>query len=93
MEKACAAGIDILWVGARTTVNPFAVQEIAEALKGTDKIIWVKNPLNPDPALWLGAIERIHRSGINKLAAIHRGSLLSVLRVSATCPCGRYLSK
>jgi chorismate mutase len=73
VEKACAAGIDILWVGARTTVNPFAVQEIAEALKGTDKIIWVKNPLNPDPALWLGAIERIHRSGINKLAAIHRG--------------------
>lgn len=73
VEQACAADIDILWIGARTTVNPFAVQEIAEALKGTDKIIWIKNPLNPDPALWLGAIERVHRSGINKLAAIHRG--------------------
>lgn len=73
VEKACAAGIDILWIGARTTVNPFAVQEIAEALKGTDKIVWVKNPINPDMALWMGAIERIYRSGISKLAAIHRG--------------------
>ncbi|MDW8331996.1 MAG: bifunctional 3-deoxy-7-phosphoheptulonate synthase/chorismate mutase type II [Cyclobacteriaceae bacterium] len=73
VEKACEAGIDIVWIGARTTVNPFSVQEIAEALKGTDKIVWVKNPLNPDLSLWLGAIERINRAGINRLAAIHRG--------------------
>ena len=73
VEKACQAGVDILWIGARTTVNPFMVQEIADALKGTDKIVWVKNPLNPELALWLGALERINQSGISRLAAIHRG--------------------
>lgn len=73
VEKACSAGIDILWIGARTSVNPFAVQEIAEALKGADKIVWVKNPLNPDLSLWLGALERVHHAGIGKLAAVHRG--------------------
>ncbi len=65
--------IDIIWIGARTTVNPFAVQEIADALQGTDKIVLVKNPINPDLALWIGAIERLHKAGIKNLGAIHRG--------------------
>jgi chorismate mutase len=72
-EQACKAGIDYLWIGARTTVNPFMVEEIAQALKGTDKTVWVKNPLNPDLALWAGALERLHRYGICRMAAIHRG--------------------
>jgi len=65
--------IDILWIGARTAVNPFAVQEIAEALRDTDKIVLVKNPINPDLELWIGAIERFHKMGIKNLGAIHRG--------------------
>jgi chorismate mutase len=65
--------IDILWIGARTTVNPFAVQEIAEAIQGTDKIVLVKNPINPDLELWIGAIERLHKMGVRNLGAIHRG--------------------
>lgn len=73
VELALKAGIDILWIGARTTVNPFSVQEIADALKGTDKIVLVKNPINPDLSLWIGALERLHRAGIKRLGAIHRG--------------------
>jgi chorismate mutase len=65
--------VDILWVGARTTVNPFSVQEVADALKGVDVPVLVKNPINPDVELWLGALERINKAGITKLAAIHRG--------------------
>lgn len=65
--------IDILWIGARTTVNPFAVQEIADALQGTDKIVLVKNPINPDLALWIGAVERLYKANIKKLGIIHRG--------------------
>lgn len=65
--------IDVLWIGARTTVNPFLVQEIADALEGTDKVVLVKNPVNPDLALWLGGIERIYKAGIRKIGAIHRG--------------------
>ena len=65
--------IDILWIGARTTVNPFAVQEIAEAIQNTEKIVLVKNPINPDLDLWIGAIERFHKMGIKNLGAIHRG--------------------
>jgi len=65
--------IDILWIGARTTVNPFTVQEIADALKGTDKVVLVKNPINPDLELWIGAIERLYASGIKNIGAIHRG--------------------
>ncbi len=71
--EAIKHGIDILWVGARTTANPFAVQEIADALKGTDIPVLVKNPVNPDLELWIGALERINQAGIKKLAAIHRG--------------------
>jgi chorismate mutase len=66
-------GIDIIWVGARTSANPFAVQEIADALQGVDIPVLVKNPVNPDVELWIGAIERIHGAGIRKLGAIHRG--------------------
>ena len=65
--------IDILWIGARTSVNPFAVQEIADTIQGTDKIVLVKNPINPDPALWIGAIERFYKMGVTNLGAIHRG--------------------
>lgn len=65
--------IDVLWIGARTTVNPFAVQEIAEAIQGTDKIVLVKNPINPDLELWIGAIERLHKMNVKNLGAIHRG--------------------
>ncbi len=65
--------VDILWLGARSTVNPFTVQEIADALKGVDIPVIVKNPINPDLQLWIGALERIHQAGIHKLAAIHRG--------------------
>lgn len=67
------AEIDMLWIGARTTVNPFYVQEIAEALKGSDVSVFVKNPIHPDLGLWLGAFERLDKVGIKNLAAIHRG--------------------
>ena len=73
VEAALSAGIDALWIGARTTVNPFAVQAIADALEGLDVPIFVKNPVNPDLELWIGAIERLHRAGIRRLGAIHRG--------------------
>lgn len=72
-EEALKAGVDILWIGARTTVNPFSVQEVADALKGVDIPVLVKNPVNPDLQLWIGAIERIYRAGVRKLAAVHRG--------------------
>ena len=71
--EALKAGIDILWIGARTTANPFAVQEIADALKGVDIPVLVKNPVNPDLELWIGAMERINQAGIKQLGAIHRG--------------------
>jgi len=73
VEACLKAGIDILWVGARTTVNPFSVQAIADALKGVDIPVFVKNPINPDLSLWMGALERINKAGVNKLGAIHRG--------------------
>jgi chorismate mutase len=66
-------GVDILWIGARTSANPFAVQEIADALNGVDIPVFVKNPVNPDVELWIGALERLNQAGITKLAAIHRG--------------------
>lgn len=73
VELALEHDIDLLWIGARSTVSPFIVQEIADALKGTDKIVLVKNPVNPDLPLWLGAIERLYASDIKKLGVIHRG--------------------
>ncbi len=66
-------GIDMLWIGARTTANPFAVQEIADTLKGVDIPVLIKNPVNPDLELWIGAIERLYNAGIKKLGVIHRG--------------------
>lgn len=71
--ESLKAGIDILWIGARTSANPFAVQEIADALKGVDIPVFVKNPVNPDLELWIGALERINNAGIKQLGAIHRG--------------------
>lgn len=73
VELALKYGVDILWIGARTTVNPFSVQEIADALKGIDVPVLVKNPIHADLQLWLGAIERVNNSGITKIAAVHRG--------------------
>ena len=66
-------GVDVLWIGARTTVNPFSVQEIADALRGCDIPVIIKNPINPDLELWIGAFERLEKAGIHRLAAIHRG--------------------
>ncbi|WP_159800212.1 bifunctional 3-deoxy-7-phosphoheptulonate synthase/chorismate mutase type II [Flavobacterium sp. MK4S-17] len=73
VKLALENDIDVLWIGARTTVNPFAVQEIADALTGTDKIVLVKNPVNPDLALWLGGVERLYNAGIKNLGVVHRG--------------------
>ena len=73
VELCLESGIDILWIGARTTVNPFYVQEIAEALSGVDIPVFVKNPIHPDLSLWIGALERLSNKGITKLSAIHRG--------------------
>ncbi|MBP9792560.1 MAG: 3-deoxy-7-phosphoheptulonate synthase, partial [Flavobacterium sp.] len=73
VKLAIAHNIDVLWIGARTTVNPFAVQEIADALQNTDKIVLVKNPVNPDLSLWIGGVERLYNAGIKKLGVIHRG--------------------
>tara|TARA_B100000214_G_scaffold371105_1_gene346905 strand:- start:5399 stop:6451 length:1053 start_codon:yes stop_codon:yes gene_type:complete len=73
VDLCLSAKIDVLWIGARTTVNPFYVQEIANALKGVDIPVFVKNPIHPEIGLWLGAFERLSKNGIYKLAAIHRG--------------------
>jgi len=73
VKLAIEHDIDVLWIGARTTVNPFAVQEIADALQGTDKIVLLKNPVNPDLSLWLGGLERLYNANIKKLGVIHRG--------------------
>lgn len=72
-ELSLKHGVDILWIGARTTVNPFSVQEIADVLKGVDIPVMVKNPVHADLQLWIGAIERVANSGIDKLVAVHRG--------------------
>ena len=73
IKLALEHDIDMLWIGARSTVSPFIIQEIADELEGTDKIILVKNPVNPDLPLWIGALERLQRAGIEKLGVIHRG--------------------
>lgn len=74
VRAALDAGIDILWIGARTTANPFAIQDIADQLHGHDEVtVLVKNPVNPDLELWLGAVQRIHNAGITRLGAVHRG--------------------
>lgn len=73
VELCLKYGVDILWVGARTTANPFAMQDLADSLKGVDVPVFVKNPVNPDIELWIGALERINQAGIKRLGAIHRG--------------------
>ncbi len=73
VEACLRHGVDVLWVGARTSVNPFSVQEIADALRGVDITVLVKNPVNPDLELWIGAIERLSRAGVRRLGAVHRG--------------------
>lgn len=73
VELALEAGMDLLWVGARTSANPFAMQELADSLQGVDIPVLVKNPVNPDLELWIGALERINRAGVKRLGAIHRG--------------------
>lgn len=73
VELVLKAGLDAVWIGARTTVNPFTIQEIADALKGTNLPVLVKNPVNPDLNLWVGALERLHHAGLTQLAACHRG--------------------
>ena len=72
-EEALKAGLDVLWIGARSTASPFVVQEIADVVKGSNAVIMVKNPVNPDVQLWMGAIERIYQAGIKNIVAIHRG--------------------
>ena len=91
VEQALAAGVDVLWVGARTTTNPFAVQEIADALRGVDIPVLVKNPVNPDVELWVGALERLYNAGVTRLGAIHRGfssyaEKFSVMHRNGNCP-------
>lgn len=81
VREALAGGIDMVWLGARTTVNPFAVQEIADALRGTDIPVLLKNPINPDLELWIGAIERIYNAGIRQIVAVHRGFGLSDTKI------------
>ncbi|MDR0365115.1 MAG: chorismate mutase [Bacteroidales bacterium] len=73
VRQALDADVDLFWIGARTTVNPFLVEEIAQAMKGCNMPIMIKNPVNPDIDLWIGAIERFYKHGITKIAAIHRG--------------------
>lgn len=73
VEDALSFEVDVLWIGARTTVNPFSVQQIADALKGTKQTVLIKNPVNPDIKLWIGAIERLRKSGIADIGLIHRG--------------------
>lgn len=73
IEMALRYGIDVLWLGARTTVNPFYVQEVADAMRGCNITVMIKNPVNPDLQMWIGALERLNRAGITKLAAVHRG--------------------
>lgn len=73
VKVAIDNGIDILWIGARTTANPFAVQELANAIKGLDIPVFIKNPINPDIELWIGAIERFNKAGIKQIVAVHRG--------------------
>ena len=73
VAAALEGGVDLLWIGARTAANPFAMQEIADALRGVDVPVLVKNPVSPDLELWIGAVERIHNAGIRRLGVIHRG--------------------
>lgn len=84
--EAIKYGVDILWIGARTSANPFAVQEIADALEGSNMPVLIKNPVNPDLDLWIGAIERLYQAGIRKLGVIHRGFSSSDKKIYRNVP-------
>ncbi len=86
VREALAAGVDLLWIGARTTANPFAVQEIANALEGVDIPVLIKNPVNPDLDLWIGAIQRIYNAGIRQIGVIHRGFSTSGKKIYRNLP-------
>lgn len=86
VREALSHNVDILWIGARTSANPFAVQEIADALEGIDIPVFIKNPVNPDLDLWIGAIERIYNAGIRRIAAIHRGFSTSDKKIYRNLP-------
>jgi len=86
VAEAIKYGVDILWIGARTSANPFAMQEIADALAGCDKPVLIKNPVNPDLDLWIGAIERLYQAGIRKLGIIHRGFSSSDKKIYRNVP-------
>jgi len=86
VSEAIKYGVDILWIGARTSANPFAMQEIADALEGCDKPVLIKNPVNPDLDLWIGAIERLYQAGIRKLGVIHRGFSSSDKKIYRNSP-------
>lgn len=92
VEIVLKNGIDAVWIGARTTGNPFLVQEIAEALRGTDTPVFVKNPMVPDPELWSGAIERFARCGLDCICAVHRGFHFYGETCTGTLLSGRYQS-
>ena len=87
VELALKYGMDILWIGARTTANPFAMQALADALRGVDMPVFVKNPVNPDLELWIGALQRLNQAGEPSTAASRR----STIRFTATRRCGKYL--
>ena len=88
VELCLKYGIDILWIGARTSANPFAMQAIADSLKGVDVPVFVKNPVNPDLELWIGALERLNQAGVKRLGAIHRGFYSH--RTASPYPCSSY---
>ena len=88
VEASLKAGVDLLWVGARTTANPFAMQELADSLKGVDIPVLVKNPVNPDIELWIGALQRINGAGITRLGPSTADSPASTRKSTAMLPCG-----
>lgn len=92
VELALKYDIDILWVGARTSANPFAMQAIADSLQGVDIPVLVKNPVNPDLELWIGAMERINQAGESASQPYTADSQAMTKRFTAICPCGKFLS-
>lgn len=92
VELALKYGMDILWVGARTSANPFAMQALADAMQGLDLPVLVKNPVNPDLELWIGALQRLNQAGLKRLGAFIVASQATTRKSIATCLCGRYLS-
>ena len=88
VQDALTFDVDVLWIGARTTVNPFSVQEVADALRGVDIPVLIKNPINPDLELWAGAVERVQRAGIKQVGLFIVGFIPTVIRNTGMRPCG-----